>query len=329
MKILKDTFRPEMARIKREIAALRSLTVHVGIMGDAGGDLLMIAGVHEYGATIHAKNVKHLAIPLTAEAKDAGSPRSFSDLEFIPISPGYGYLVREKPEAKGKAYDPDNYDWLYMLVESVEIPERSFIRASFDNGGDTLEKLCKEAVDGIIRKGWKVGRRNDAGILQHEVIPRKIGDDAADNNAVSAPFRFRPPLQQHHIPRGRRRCTMRTWKGPKLPRGLLHEMFEVHEDGGYYDKQNGGQWVPGGASEEAFQGVVMPLNNEDLKYMDAGTYTINAQKVYTNGHTLRVGAQFRDGYDGQLYTVKQELTHGPVHALKRYMVEKKGASNPK
>ena len=154
LKILKDTFRPEMARIKREIAALRGLTVHVGIMGDAGGDLLMIAGVHEYGATIHAKNVKHLAIPLTAEAKDAGSPRSFSDLEFIPISPGYGYLVREKPEAKGKAYDPDNYDWLYMLVESVEIPERSFIRASFDNGGDTLEKLCKEAVDGIIRKGW-------------------------------------------------------------------------------------------------------------------------------------------------------------------------------
>lgn len=154
LKILKDTFRPEMARIKREIAALRGLTVHVGIMGDAGGDLLMIAGVHEYGATIHAKNVRHLAIPLTAEAKDAGSPRSFSDLEFIPISPGYGYLVREKPEAKGKAYDPDNYDWLYMLVESVEIPERSFIRASFDNGGDTLEKLCKEAVDGIIRKGW-------------------------------------------------------------------------------------------------------------------------------------------------------------------------------
>ena len=154
LKILKDTFRPEMARIKREIAALRGLTVHVGIMGDAGGDLLMIASVHEYGATIHAKNVKHLAIPLTAEAKDAGSPRSFSDLEFIPISPGYGYLVREKPEAKGKSYDPDNYDWLYMLVESVEIPERSFIRASFDNGGDTLEKLCKEAVDGIIRKGW-------------------------------------------------------------------------------------------------------------------------------------------------------------------------------
>ena len=42
-----------------------------------------------------------------------------------------------------------------------------------------------------------------------------------------------------------------------------------------------------------------------------------------------MGAQFRDGYDGQVYTVKQELTHGPVHSLKRYMVEKKGESNPK
>ena len=46
-------------------------------------------------------------------------------------------------------------------------------------------------------------------------------------------------------------------------------------------------------------------------------------------YTLQVGAQFRDGFDGQIYTVKQELTHGPVHSMKRYMVEKKGESNPK
>ena len=109
---------------------------------------------------------------------------------------------------------------------------------------------------------------------------------------------------------------MRTWRGPKLPRHLLHTMYELHTEGGGYDKENGGQWVPGETVETPFQGIVMPLNNED-------------QKVYTNGHTLRVGAQFRDGYDGQVYTVKQELTHGPVHSLKRYMVEKKGESNPK
>ena len=122
---------------------------------------------------------------------------------------------------------------------------------------------------------------------------------------------------------------MRIWRGPKLPRHLLHTMYEMHTEGGGYDKENGGQWVPGETVETPFQGIVMPLNNEDLQYADSGTYTVNAQKVYTNGHTLRVGAQFRDGYDGQVYTVKQELTHGPVHSLKRYMVEKKGESNPK
>lgn len=122
---------------------------------------------------------------------------------------------------------------------------------------------------------------------------------------------------------------MRTMRGPKLPRRLLHDMYEVHSEGGAYDKENGGQWKPGKPVETLFKGVVMPLSNEDLQYADSGTSTKNAQKVYTDGHTLLVGAQFRDGFDQQLYTVKQELTHGPVHPLKRYMVEKKGASNPK
>ena len=43
--------------------------------------------------------------------------------------------------------------------------------------------------------------------------------------------------------------------------------------------------------ETPFQGIVMPLNNEDLQYADSGTYTVNAQKVYTNGsHPPRGGA---------------------------------------
>ena len=122
---------------------------------------------------------------------------------------------------------------------------------------------------------------------------------------------------------------MRAWRGPSLPKNLLHDMYEVHTEGGGYDKDNGGQWKPGATVETKFQGVVMPLNNEDLQYVDSGTYTLNSQKVYTNGYQLKVGAEFRDGYDGQVYTVKQELTHGPIHSMKRYMVERKGASNPK
>jgi len=168
MRVLRDTVRPELDRIKRELAALRSLEIHVGIMGSSGSDLLMIAHVHEYGATITAKNVRNLTIPLTKQAKEA-SPRSFNDLVWIPgHDPGVSFLARpRKRKARSKNhravtssistnsdYDPDDYDWMYMLVHSVNIPERSFIRASFDDGRAKLSQYCREAVDNIIRKGW-------------------------------------------------------------------------------------------------------------------------------------------------------------------------------
>ena len=126
-------------------------------------------------AGIGREKMADLAIPLNMEAKNAGSPRKFNDLRFIPISPGYGFLVRdrkhpqkapvrkkqEKHDAKkhpsGGEEDPrpnEDYEWMYMLVDSVTIPERSFIRASFDTGKATLENICKEAVDGIILKKW-------------------------------------------------------------------------------------------------------------------------------------------------------------------------------
>lgn len=122
---------------------------------------------------------------------------------------------------------------------------------------------------------------------------------------------------------------MRSWRGPQLPRNLLHTMYRITREEGRYDPERGGQFTGGKPVEVPFQGVVMPMNNEDLQYMDSGTSTINVQKVYTNGETLEIGAQFRDGYDDQVYTVKQELTHGPIHSMNRYMVEKKGGSKPK
>lgn len=176
MKILRDTVRPDLARIKRELAALRSMQIHVGVLGNADSDILMIAHVHEYGATITAKNVRNLTIPLTDEAKKARSPRSFNDLEWVPgRQPGVGFLVRpRKRKARNKdhrmvtdtistrnEYDPRDYDWLYMLVKSVHIPERSFIRASFDAGRAELSAACKEAVTNIIRQGWTAQQAAD------------------------------------------------------------------------------------------------------------------------------------------------------------------------
>ena len=117
------------------------------------------------------KEVAKEVVKETAAAEEAPAKAE----RFIPISPGYGFLVRdrkhpqkapgrkkqEKHDAKkhpsGGEEDPrpnEDYEWMYMLVDSVTIPERSFIRASFDTGKATLENICKEAVDGIILKKW-------------------------------------------------------------------------------------------------------------------------------------------------------------------------------
>ncbi len=163
MASLFDPFREDMARIKRELEKLQGLKIHVGIMGDAGSHILTIAGVHEYGATIRAHD-KKLTIPLDKEAKGK-SPSEFNDLDWIPgHNPGVSFLARKKKRrAKNKKseglspssdYNPDDYTWMYMLVDSVTIPERSFIRASYDSGKNVIENLCKEAIDGIIDKHW-------------------------------------------------------------------------------------------------------------------------------------------------------------------------------
>ena len=46
---------------------------------------------------------------------------------------------------------------------------------------------------------------------------------------------------------------MRKWKGPQIPRSLLHSMYEVHAEGGGYDKEQGGQWKPGTTVETVFR----------------------------------------------------------------------------
>lgn len=122
---------------------------------------------------------------------------------------------------------------------------------------------------------------------------------------------------------------MPIYRAPKIPKALLHTLSEIVSTGGLYDVENGNQWRPGVTEEHAFSGIVMPLSNEDLQCMEVGTYTVNSQKLYTNGKALLLGAQVRDTYDGKVYTVKQELTHGPVHPMKRYLVETKGGSAAK
>ena len=112
---------------------------------------------------------------------------------------------------------------------------------------------------------------------------------------------------------------------PMIPAAFLHDM-KMHSVSLERDAVNVGLRRPSDRSSKSFKGLVMPLSNEDLQYLPEGTFTKNSQKLYTNGARLAVGSQFTDPYDDATYTVKQELTHGPLHPMQRYMVEKKGVA---
>lgn len=107
---------------------------------------------------------------------------------------------------------------------------------------------------------------------------------------------------------------------PKLPRALLHILTVSNRT--FARDGPGGQSRPVDEPAVSFLGVVLPLSNLDLKSLSEGTYTQNSQKLYTDDPVeIKPGQIIRDTYDGQLYTVKTELSHNTVHPMMRYIVE--------
>lgn len=137
---IQDDWTPWYQRTKAELRKLSGAEIHVGVLGSADSELLKIATIHEFGATIHPKNAKNLAIPLSPKAKGR-SPREFDDLWTYDNGENR-FLVRDK----GKT----GMEFLYLLLPSVTIPERSFIRAGYDGNKDLLAKACENAVRRVI-----------------------------------------------------------------------------------------------------------------------------------------------------------------------------------
>ncbi|MGL5435880.1 MAG: hypothetical protein ACRDBO_10850 [Lachnospiraceae bacterium] len=198
---IQDNVTPELARIVGELQKLQGISIHVGIQGAAGygvsqegkagapADLLTIANVHEFGATISAKTVKNLAIPLVKKAMGK-SPRDFAGLFFLE-SDGrlYGCISKNrkgsrrqsgKPsDTKPKTHKPGNgnvksgkqgdIEFLFILMPSVNIPERSFIRAGYESGRGQLEEAAQTAISGIVMSGW------DAETAAHHIGMTAVG----------------------------------------------------------------------------------------------------------------------------------------------------------
>lgn len=135
-------------RLTKTLQKLGKAEIKVGVFGEDSyeygndADLVTIAYVHEYGMTIKPKKGKYLTIPTNPKAKGK-SAREFTDLVFIPIKNGNGLLVRKK--------DKDDFEIFFVLVKSVDIPERSFLRTGFDENvgkvADKVENMLNDVLD--------------------------------------------------------------------------------------------------------------------------------------------------------------------------------------
>lgn len=144
---VKDNITPELNRIKSELTKLNGMKIRIGIQGNADSDILMIARVHEYGAVIHAKK-KYLAIPIHKSSYDK-SPRDFKDLFFIRSENGFLFGVTAKKNRKN-LNNPNNLNFLFLFLPSVTIPERSFIRAGYDNNVNRLAQVMGQELTKVL-----------------------------------------------------------------------------------------------------------------------------------------------------------------------------------
>lgn len=97
-----DDWTPWYERTKAELTRLAGAEIHVGILGSADSELLRIAAVHEFGATIHPRNAKNLAIPLRPDMKGK-SPRDVEGAFFL--NNGENCFICRKKGKKGDQLD--------------------------------------------------------------------------------------------------------------------------------------------------------------------------------------------------------------------------------
>ena len=126
--------------IIKNINKLNKKSVEVGVLN---GEHKWLAGIHEYGAHIVAENAKYLTVPVHPDAvgKKAGS---FSDLIFIESKKGNKFLARKKGN--------NDIELMYWLTPSVNIPERSFLRAGHDAYIDEVLKKTEKTI-GLVVEG--------------------------------------------------------------------------------------------------------------------------------------------------------------------------------
>jgi len=122
---------------KSELIVLGHLELQVGVFGSDGSYMQLIAAANEFGANIRPKNHQWLTIP-TKEAKGR-KPRDIEGLfkpkgkRILAVTDGNGGLVP-----------------MFYLVKEVHIPERSFIRSTFEENLDAWTNWLTDEIPEIV-----------------------------------------------------------------------------------------------------------------------------------------------------------------------------------
>jgi hypothetical protein len=79
-----------------------------------------------------------------------------------------------------------------------------------------------------------------------------------------------------------------------------------------------GKWIEAGETPKSMVGIILPLNNDDLKFVSNGVYTEKARKIYTTD-PLQIGQRIE--YKAQSFTIKQERPYSDYADVYIYYAE--------
>lgn len=133
-------------QIIEEMEKLKYLTIEIGVFGEDNSFMAMLARVHEFGARIRPKAGKYLTIPSEhakgKRAKDIkGLYRPFANgkpLNILVVDGG------SSPNQYGNTV-------MFYLTEGVDIPERSFLRSTFDDNENKWFDYAKKLIAGLVK----------------------------------------------------------------------------------------------------------------------------------------------------------------------------------
>ncbi|TYV98571.1 hypothetical protein FZ070_07355 [Listeria monocytogenes] len=134
MKVTND--KTVMKRVIKELDELDRYSLQIGLFSEDDSFIQMIAGVNEFGLTIRPKG-KYLTIP----TKEAGDRRA-RDIPGLFKPKGKNILATSGPDGKLTV--------MFYLKTEVNIPERSFLRSTFDEKNGKWYDFFDSWIDDII-----------------------------------------------------------------------------------------------------------------------------------------------------------------------------------